>query len=356
MLPNQLKLGDRAFGEGSPPLLVAELSGNHQGSLDVALSLVDAAADAGVDAIKLQTYTADTMTLDVEGSGFIIEDEDNLWRGETLYQLYDKAHTPWEWHRAIFERAASLGLLAFSTPFDTTAVDFLEQLGVPCYKISSFEMTDLPLIRRVAETGKPLIVSTGMASVDEIDEMLSTVREAGGGPPVLLKCTSTYPATADDANLRTLLDMRERFGTPIGLSDHSLGIGVAVAATALGCCVIEKHFVLSRESDAVDAAFSMEPGEMQQLVIECHRAHSAMGSIHYGGTETEVNSLKFRRSIYIAEDVAAGDILTAHNLKMIRPGFGLPPRDWHSVLGRKVSQPLKRGTPLSWEYIAENDS
>lgn len=353
--PNVFYLNGVAYGGSNPPLIVAELSGNHQQSLDTALALVDAAADCGVDAIKLQTYTADTMTLDVEGPGFTIEDDDSLWKGESLHALYDKAHTPWAWHQAVFQRAAERGLLAFSTPFDATAVDFLESLDVPCYKIASFEMTDLPLVRRVAETGKPMIVSTGMASDDEIAEMLAVIASANARPPVLLKCTSTYPSTAENANLRTMPDMHRRFDVPVGLSDHSLGIGVAVAATALGACVIEKHFVLSRNSDAVDAAFSMEPEEMRQLVEECRRAHAALGRVHYGGAEAEQASFKFRRSIYVAQDIAEGDTLTGDNLKVIRPGYGLPPKDWDRVLGRRAAVALRRGTPLAWTHVADDE-
>lgn len=351
----RFRLGDKVFGGDLPPLIVAELSGNHQQSLDVALALVDAAADAGVDAIKLQTYTADTMTLDVDGPGFNIEDDDNLWRGESLYRLYDKAHTPWDWHKAVFDHARKRGLLAFSSPFDASAVDFLEALDVPCYKIASFEMTDLPLVRRVARTGKPMIVSTGMASEAEIREMLAAVAEISTIKPVLLKCTSTYPSTAENAHLRTMPDMAKRFQVPVGLSDHSLGIGVAVAATTLGACVIEKHFVLSRDSGAVDAAFSMEPAEMRQLVIECRRAHSAMGEVRYGGVEAEQSSFKFRRSIYVARDIAAGELLTEQNLKVIRPGYGLPPREWDRVLGRHASRPLRCGKPLDWSDLTQDD-
>lgn len=352
---NVFYLNGKPYGGPNPPLIVAELSGNHQQSLETALALVDAAADCGVDAIKLQTYTADTMTLDVEGPGFTIEDDDSLWKGQSLHALYDRAHTPWAWHQAVFQRAEQHGLLAFSTPFDDSAVAFLEALDVPCYKIASFEMTDLPLVRRVAETGKPMIVSTGMASEAEIAEMLAVIASVKAQPPVLLKCTSTYPATADNANLLTMPDMHQRFGVPVGLSDHSLGIGVAVAATALGACVIEKHFVLSRDSDAVDAAFSMEPAEMRQLVEECRRAQAALGQIHYGGAAAEQASLKFRRSIYVARDVAAGEILTVENLKVIRPGYGLPPRDWDRVLGRRAAVTLRRGTPLDWTHVADDE-
>ncbi len=353
--PNVLSLNGKSYGGPNPPLIVAELSGNHQQSLDTALALVDAAADCGVDAIKLQTYTADTMTLDVEGPGFRIEDDDSLWKGESLHALYDKAHTPWEWHQAVFQRAADRGMLAFSSPFDASAVEFLESLDVPCYKIASFEMTDLPLVRRVAETGKPMIVSTGMASEAEIAEMLGVIASVKAQPPVLLKCTSTYPSTAENANLRTMPDMHQRFGVPVGLSDHSLGIGVAVAATALGACVIEKHFVLSRDSDAVDAAFSMEPAEMRLLVEECHRAYAALGQVHYGGAAAEQASFKFRRSIYVARDILEGEILTEDCLKVIRPGYGLPPREWDRVLGRRAACNLQRGTPLDWIHVADNE-
>ena len=352
---NSIRIGGHTWGGADPPLLVAELSGNHQQSLTTALALGDAAAAAGADAIKLQTYTADTMTLDAPGSEFMINDADSLWRGETLYALYDRAHTPWEWHRSLFERAQMHGLLAFSTPFDATAVDFLETLDVPCYKIASFEMTDLPLVSKVAATSKPLIVSTGMASIPEIAELLATIEQAGGQRPVLLKCTSAYPAGAEHAHLATMGDMRRRFKCPVGLSDHSPGIGVAVAAVALGACVIEKHFCLSRASGAVDAAFSLEPPELAQLTVECRQAWAAHGRVQYGGCEAEQTSRRFRRSIYVSRDIAAGEPLTAENLRIIRPGFGLPPRDWKQVLGRRAATTIPRGTALAWAHLAGGD-
>jgi N-acetylneuraminate synthase len=332
--------------------VVAELSGNHNQSLDRALAIVDAAAEAGVDAIKLQTYTADTMTLDLAEGEFRISDPRSPWHGRTLYDLYKEAHTPWEWHAPIFKRAREKGLAAFSTPFDASAVDFLEQLGVPCYKIASFEIVDLPLIREVAATGKPMILSTGMATVAEIDEAVRTAKEAGCPEIVLLKCTSTYPADPAESDLRTIPHMRELFGCEVGLSDHTLGIGVAVASVALGAAVIEKHFTLSRADGGVDAAFSLEPQEMKQLVEEARRAWQAIGNVRYGPTEREKASLVFRRSLYVVKDLEPGDVLTKDNVRAIRPGYGLPPKYLDAVLGRKVVKHVPEGTPLRWETLA----
>lgn len=317
-----INIGDRPIGTGKKPFIVAEMSGNHNHSLKRALEIVEAAAAAGAEAIKLQTYTADTITLDVDDGDFFIDDEDNLWRGRSLYDLYKEAYTPWEWHEPIFKRCRELGLIAFSTPFDETAVDFLETLDVPCYKIASFELIDLPLVRKVAATGKPMIISTGMASVAEIDETVRLARETGCKDIILLKCTSSYPASPEESNLLTIPHMQKLFNCPIGLSDHTMGIGAAVAAIALGACFIEKHFTLSRADGGVDSAFSMEPEEMRQLVIETERAWQALGQISYGPGEQESKSLKFRRSLYIAQDMAAGEVLTPENLRIVRPGYG----------------------------------
>ena len=333
------------------PFIIAEMSGNHNQSLERALAIVDAAADAGVDAVKIQTYTADTMTIDIGTGEFFISDKDSLWKGETLYHLYEKAHTPWEWHKAIFERCKERGIMGFSTPFDDTSVDFLEDLGVPCYKIASFENVDLPLIRKVARTGKPIIASTGMTTVAELSDLVRTARENGCTDLTLLKCTSSYPASPEGTNLRTIPHMRELFGCAVGLSDHTLGIGAAVASVALGAAVIEKHFTLSRAEGGVDAAFSLEPAEMAQLVRECRTAALALGAVSYERAEQEQKSLQFRRSLYVVEDMKAGDAFTEKNLRRIRPGMGISPKYYDALLGRCVKCDVKRGTPVSWDIV-----
>jgi pseudaminic acid synthase len=348
---HDVNIGGRVIGEGHPPFIIAEMSGNHNGSLEQALKIADAAAASGAHALKLQTYTADTMTLDIAGGEFFIDDPKSLWRGMGLYDLYKKAHTPWQWHEPIFERCKKLGLICFSTPFDGTAVDFLESLAAPAYKIASFENTDLPLIKKAAATGKPLIISTGMATVAEIDEAVRTAREGGCVDIVLLKCTSTYPASAADSNILTIPHMRELFDVQAGLSDHTLGTGVSLAAVALGATVIEKHFTISRADGGVDAAFSMEPDEMRRLVFESKQARQALGGVSYGPTEKEKPSLKFRRSLYIVKDMEAGEVFTAENVRAIRPGFGLPPKYLDVILGKKASRDLKTGTALTWEII-----
>jgi N-acetylneuraminate synthase len=324
------------------------MSGNHNQSLDRALNIVEAVATSGAHALKLQTYTADTMTLDMDEREFHISDPNSLWAGTSLYKLYGEACTPWEWHKPILDRARELGIICFSTPFDDTAVDFLESLDVPCYKIASFENTDLPLIRRVAATGKPLIISTGMATVAELDETVRTAREAGCSDLILLKCTSTYPATAVNTNILTIPHLRELFGCEVGLSDHTMGIGVSVGSVALGATVIEKHFTLNRADGGVDGAFSMEPAEMAQLVMETERAWQAMGQVNYGPTEAEKKSLQYRRSLYVVRDMKAGDALTRDNVRAIRPGLGLPTKYLEQVLGKSVKKDVRRGTALSW--------
>jgi N-acetylneuraminate synthase len=347
-----MKIADRPIGPDQRPYLIAEMSGNHNQSLERALAIVDAAADAGADAIKLQTYTAETMTLDVRQPGFVIDDPNSLWAGRQLYDLYQEAHTPWEWHGPIMARAAARGLHCFSSPFDETAVDFLETLGVPAYKIASFEATDLPLIRRVARTGKPMIISTGMASAAEIDEAVREAREAGCQQIVLLKCTSTYPATPENTNLRTIPNMRDAFGCPVGLSDHTMGNGVAVAAVAFGAVVVEKHFTLRRADGGVDSAFSLEPEEFRRLREETERAWLALGQVTYGGTAAEAKSRAFRRTLYVARDMKAGDALTRESLRIVRPGFGLPPKHYDMLLGKRVSRDVRAGTPMSWELLS----
>lgn len=347
-------IGGRAVGPGQLPLVIAEMSGNHNQSLERALAIVEAAAAAGAHALKIQTYTADTMTLDLDQGEFHVEHP--LWGGQSLHKLYQQAYTPWEWHAPIFARARELGMLAFSTPFDASAVDFLEGLGVPAYKVASFENTDLPLIRKVAATGKPMIISTGMASQDEIGEAVETARDAGCRELILLKCTSTYPASPENSHLRTLLDMSRRYDCLVGLSDHTHGIGAAVASVALGACAVEKHFTLRRADGGVDSAFSLEPEELAGLVVETERAWRALGSVNYGPTEVEKPSLRFRRSLYIVRDMRRGETLSAENMRAIRPGLGLAPRHYDVLLGRRLQHDAPRGTPISWDLIDDEDA
>jgi pseudaminic acid synthase len=346
-----MNIAERPINAQTRPYLIAEMSGNHNQSLERALQIVDAAAASGADAIKLQTYTADTMTLNIRAPGFVIDDPKSLWAGRQLYELYDEAHTPWEWHAPIMARAKSLGLHCFSTPFDETAVDFLESLGVPAYKIASFECTDLPLIRKVAATGKPMIISTGMATLAEIDETVRTARAAGCQDLILLKCTSTYPATPLNTNLRSIPLMAQAFGCAVGLSDHTMGCGAAVASVAFGAVLIEKHFTLARADGGVDSTFSLEPAELAQLRVETERAWQALGAPSFGISAAETNSARYRRSLYIVQDMKAGEVLTPANLRAIRPGFGLPPKHLEELLGLPVARDLTRGTPLSWDLI-----
>ncbi len=349
---SQISIEHIKVGRSHPPFVIAEMSANHNGSLERALKLVEVAADSGVQAIKLQTYTADTMTLNSREKEFVISDPDSLWYGKTLYELYDEAHTPWEWHQPIFEKANDLGLLAFSTPFDETSVDFLESLEVPCYKIASFENTDIPLVKKVASTGKPLLISIGMATVAEIDETVETARRAGCEQIVLLKCTSTYPASAKNTNILTLPHLRDLFNCEVGLSDHTLGIGVSVASVALGATVIEKHFTLNRLEGGVDSSFSMEPEEMRSLVKETKQAWQALGVVRYGPTEVEKKSLLFKRTLYVAQDIKAGDQLTTENMRALRPGFGLLPRYFDILLGKTVRRDLTKGTAITWDILS----
>lgn len=335
----------------TPPLIIAEMSGNHNQSLERALEIVEAAAKAGAHALKLQTYTADTMTLDLDEGEFVISDPKSLWQGQSIYSLYEKAHTPWEWHKVLFDRAKQLGMLAFSSPFDETAVDFLESLNVPMYKIASFENTDLPLIKKVSSTGKPIIISTGMATQAELEEAVSTARASGCRDLTLLKCTSNYPASPVNTNLLTIPRMRELFDCNVGLSDHTMGIGVAVAAVALGATVIEKHFTLDRNDGGVDSAFSLEPAELKQLVSETERSWQALGEVSFGPTIAEKTAVTRRRSIYITRDIKTGDILTDENIRCIRPGHGLSPKYFEELLGKKVNCDAKKGTPVKWEMI-----
>lgn len=346
-----IQIGQFTIGSSHTPFIIAELSGNHSQQLELAMAMVEAAAKAGAHAIKLQTYTADSMTLDVASDDFVIKELDSLWHGEKLHALYQKAATPYDWHAQLFNKAKELGMLAFSSPFDEAAVDFLDQLNVPCFKIASFELTDLPLIKKAASKGKPLIMSTGMASLSEIEEAVNTAKQAGCEDIILLKCTSTYPAEPTHTNLLTIPHLQQAFGCQVGLSDHTAGIGVSIAAVALGATVIEKHFVLDRSAGGVDAAFSLEPNELALLVTETTRAQLALGQVCYGGTPAEEKSKQYRRSIYVAKDIAVGQLLSPDNLRIVRPAFGLAPKHWHKVLGKSAKVALKKGTALSWDLI-----
>jgi pseudaminic acid synthase len=333
------------------PFIIAEMSGNHNKSLEHALAIVDSSADSGADAIKLQTYTAETMTLDIQKDEFMISDSNSLWDGQSMYQLYEKAHTPWEWHLPIMERAKERGLICFSSPFDETAVDFLEGLNVPAYKIASFECVDLPLIRKVASTGKPMLISIGMATVAEISDAVEAARDSGCNDIVLLKCTSTYPAKAENTNLQTIAHMRDLFGCEVGISDHTSGIGVSVASVAFGAIVIEKHFTLSRSDGGSDSAFSIEPSELASLVKESNQAWQALGEVKYGPTKAEEKAKLRRRSLYISEDMNIGDIISSKNMRCIRPGHGISPKYYEIFLGKRVKKSVKRGTPVTWDLL-----
>lgn len=339
------------IGPDNTPFIIAEMSGNHNQSFERALRIVDAAVEAGAHAIKLQTASPEGLTLNIDSPDFKIIDEDSLWYGKSLYQLYQEAVTPWEWHAPIFEYCRRRGIIAFSSPFELKAVDFLESLDVPCYKIASFEMIDTQLVRRVAETGKPIIMSTGMATLGEIETAVFTARAAGNDQIILLKCTSTYPAKSRDTNLLTIQHLRQSFSTQVGLSDHTMGVGVSCAAVAMGATVVEKHFTLARADGGVDSAFSLEPKELKLLVEETERAWQAVGTICYGGSQSEKKSINFRRSIYISKDIRAGETLSEDNTRIIRPGFGLAPKYYDFLIGRRVNKNLTKGTALSWEHI-----
>ena len=345
-----LVIRGRKIGPGEPPYVIAEMSCNHHGRFAEAEAIVRAAKDAGADAIKLQTYTADTMTLDAPQPWFRIKGG-TIWDGRGLYDLYQEAMTPWEWHAPLMKLATSLDLTLFSSPFDAGAVDFLHALDVPAYKIASLENGDIPLIKKVAAQGKPIIVSTGTATVEEIDEAVKTLRAASASF-VLLKCVSAYPAPPEEMNLRAIPALSARHGVPVGLSDHTLCSAVAVAATALGACVIEKHLILSRASGGPDAPFSMEPAEFKDMVVALRAAHAALGDGSLGHAASEIPTRAFRRSVFAVKDIAAGETLTAENIRVIRPGNGLPPRDYEGALGRTAAKPIARGTPLSWDLIA----
>jgi len=342
------------FKELTEPFIIAEMSGNHNQSLERALLLVEEAAEAGVDALKIQTYTPDTITIDSGRDEFLIKDKDSLWNGETLYSLYKKAYTPWEWNKPIFDKCGELGIIGFSTPFDFSAVDFLEDLNVPAYKIASFENYDLPLLKRVAGTGKPVIISTGMIGFEELKESVGVLRDNGCPEVVLLKCTSTYPADPENTNLRTIGDMQKRFpDCVVGLSDHTLGTAVSVAAVALGVMVIEKHFTVSRADGGVDSAFSMEPGEMKKLIFDIGIARRSLGNVFYGATGAEIPSLKFRRSLYVVKNMKKGEPFTPENVRSIRPAAGLPAKRYEEVLGKKAACDIERGVPLTEGMVTE---
>jgi pseudaminic acid synthase len=347
-----LTLGKRQVGAGQPVYVVAELSANHSGSLDVARELVRAAHAAGADAVKLQTYTADTLTIRSDRSEFRIGGG-TLWDGRTLYDLYQEAATPWEWHADLFAEARRLGIDCFSTPFDASAVDFLEQFNPPAHKIASFELVDLALLRKVAVTRRPVILSTGMATLEEITDAVAALREAGCRELALLKCTSSYPAPAEEANLRTIGHLASTFNCPVGLSDHTLGIACPVVAVSLGACLIEKHFTLSRKSPGPDSAFSLEPAEFAEMVRAVRMAEAMLGSVHYGLTPAEVKSRVFRRSLFAVADIAAGERFTEHNVRSIRPGHGLPPKNLPQILGKRAARAISRGEPLAWDCVGK---
>lgn len=348
---NDIKIGDFIINEKSRPFIIAEMSGNHNQSVDRALEIIDAAAECGADAVKLQTYTPDTMTIDHDKGLFYIDDPKSLWNGNTLYDLYKTAHTPWEWHKQIFDRAKEKGIMIFSTPFDASSVDFLETLDVPAYKIASFENKDWELLKKVAKTNKPVIMSTGASTISEISESVAVLKKNGCNDIILLKCTSTYPATPESTNLKTIPHMKDIFDCFTGLSDHTMGIGVPIASVALGAKVIEKHFTLDRSDGGVDSDFSIEPQELKSLVTECERAHQSLGKISYDILKDEESSLRFKRSIYVVKDIQKGEKFDKKNIRIIRPGDGMEPKYYQKIIGKESKNALKRGTPMSWELL-----
>ena len=346
-----ITIGGAKVGLEHPPFVIAEMSGNHNQSLNRALELVDAAADSGASALKLQTYTAETITLNVRKGDFQIKDKNSLWSGENLYDLYNKAHTPWEWHAQIFDRCRQRNIICFSSPFDESAIDFLEELNAPAYKIASFENNHLPLIYKAATTGKPLIISTGMATIGDIEQAVATAREGGFQDLILLKCTSTYPASPENSNIRTIPHLSKSFKCQVGISDHTMGTGVAVAAVALGATVIEKHFTLSRSDGGVDSTFSLEPKELSQLTVEAHRAWKSLGEVTYGPSDAEAGSLQFKRSIYVSKDIRAGELFSEKNLRIVRPGHGAPPHLLKAIVGKHARRDFAQGEPLTLDSL-----
>lgn len=346
-----VKIENIKIGKDYKPFIIAEMSGNHNQSLENAFAIIDAAANAGANAIKLQTYTADTLTIDVSHGEFFISDPNSLWKGKNLYELYKEAYTPWEWHKALFDRAKQRGIICFSTPFDETSVDFLEELKTPAYKIASFENNHLPLLKKVAQTGKPVIMSTGISSLSDLEIAVHTLRENGCNDLILLKCTSTYPANPANSNIFTIPHMSELFNCHVGLSDHTMGIGIAIASIALGARVIEKHFTLNRSEGGVDSAFSMEPEEFKMLTEESQKAFLGLGAIVYGVLEEEEKSLSFKRSIYIVENMKKGDIFTTKNIRIIRPGLGLAPSFYDTILSKHINCDVKKGAALTFNLI-----
>ncbi len=345
----EVKIAGRSIGIGHPPFIIAELSANHNGAIERAFEIMAAAKRAGADAVKLQTYTPDTLTIQHDGPGFRIKE--GLWAGYTLYELYEEAHTPWDWSEALFEKGRELGVIVFSTPFDETAVDHLEKLGAPAYKIASFEAVDMALIERVAHTGKPMIISTGMANLEEIGDAVEAARSGGCNELILLHCVSGYPTPAEDSHLMTIADLGEHFGTVVGLSDHTLGVAVSIAGVSLGAALIEKHVTLDRASGGPDSEFSLEPNELESLVDGTRTAWEARGTVNYARKTSERANLVFRRSLYVVADIERGDPLTSDNIRSIRPGFGLSPKLLPRILGRKAKRALKRGAPLDWSCV-----
>jgi pseudaminic acid synthase len=348
---DNIKFAGINIGQNHKPFVIAEMSGNHNQSLEKALSIIDAAAEAGAHAIKLQTYTADTLTIDVSHGEFFISDPKSLWKGRNLYDLYQEAYTPWEWHKALFERAKEKGIFCFSTPFDDSAVDFLESLEMPVYKVASFENNHLPLLKKIASTGKPVIMSTGISTLADIEIAVKTLRENGCKELILLKCTSTYPATPENTNISTIPHMASLFDCQVGLSDHTIGVGTAVAAVALGARVIEKHFTLDRSEGGVDSAFSMEPAEFKVLIEETERAFLSLGKVTYGILNDEKKSLGFKRSVYVVNDMVAGEEFNETNIRIIRPGHGLAPKYFDMLLGKKINKSVTKGTALTFDLI-----
>ena len=350
---NEIQIGRFKVGPGQRPFIVAEMSGNHNQSLERALQIVDAAAASGAHALKLQTYTADTMTLDLKNGPFVINDPKSLWNGRTLYDLYQEAATPYEWHKPIMDRCLEKGMECFSTPFDETAVDFLESLNVPCYKIASFENTDIPLIKKVAATGKPLIISTGMATLAELHEAVEAARSAGAKDIILLKCTSSYPASPEDSNILTIPHLRDAFNVQVGLSDHTMGIGVSVASVALGSVFIEKHFTLNRAEGGVDSVFSIEPIELASLTVESGRAWQGLGRVSYSAGHEEKKSKQFRRTLRAGRDLVPGDILRREDILIVRPGGGVPPSFVDIFVGRRITRAMARGEAIAFDSVMQ---